>query len=144
MGRFIGFAVTFTVLCAAVMAGSNYYATITTVERNDANPGLSQRCQQEIQKQQQLNSCQQYLRQSSKFTEGQGGWREEFPRCCEQLEQIDEQCRCEGIKQVVQQQKQRRELQGREMREMLETAQSLPSLCRFNPPQRCEIPTLWY
>ncbi|KAK4416683.1 2S albumin [Sesamum alatum] len=102
------------------------------------NPGReSQRCRQQIERQ-RLSSCREYLIDSSRSErmegENQGrSWREEFPRCCEAFEQIDEQCRCQAVQQVVQQQRQGGELQGREMREMLQTAQSLPSLCRISP-----------
>ncbi|GER35292.1 2S albumin seed storage protein [Striga asiatica] len=90
-------------------------------------------CGEEI-KSQRLSSCSEYLRDSSRFDESESGWREEFPRCCEELEQINEQCRCQALSQVTQQQM----VQGREKQEMLRTAQSLTSLCRI-PPQSCEI-----
>ncbi|KAL0449833.1 UNVERIFIED_CONTAM: 2S albumin [Sesamum latifolium] len=112
-------------------------AAATTAEEI-VNPGReSQRCRQQIERQ-RLNSCREYLIDSSRSVRMEGGnqgrsWREEFPRCCEALEQIDEQCRCQAVQQVVQQQRQGGELQGREMQEMLQTAQSLPSLCRISP-----------
>ncbi|XP_009590596.1 2S seed storage albumin protein-like [Nicotiana tomentosiformis] len=140
--------VSLAVLLMAVTASS--FRTTITIAEDAENPReqISQRCQQQIQRAQQLRSCEQYLRQSTRFSEeeeefdNQGrDWRQEFPRCCEQLEQIqDEQCRCEGIRQVVQQQQQRGELQGRERQEVFRTAQTLPGLCRISP-QRCEIPT---
>ncbi|KAK4393771.1 2S albumin [Sesamum angolense] len=112
-------------------------AASTTAEI--VNPGSweSQRCRQQIERQ-RLSSCREYLIDSSRSVRMEGGnqgrsWREEFPRCCEALEQIEEQCRCQAVQQVVQQEGEREELQGREVREMLETAQSLPSLCRISP-----------
>ncbi|KAK4338382.1 hypothetical protein RND71_042869 [Anisodus tanguticus] len=146
----------FGAMCLAILfmavTASSFRTTVTIAEEDVANPReqISQRCQQQVQRAQNLRSCEQYLRQSSRFTEEEEeeimdqqirGWRQAFPRCCEQLEQIqDEQCRCEGIRQVMQQQQQRRELQGREMREALLTAQSLPGLCRI-APQQCQIRT---
>lgn len=91
---------TLIVLLAAVAA----FATTTTTTVEIVNSGESRgRCRQQIERQ-RLSSCEQYLRDSSRFelmpeNEG-GGWREEFPRCCEELEQINEQCRCEAVKQV--------------------------------------------
>ncbi|XP_011099732.1 2S albumin [Sesamum indicum] len=111
-------------------------AAATTAEI--VNPGReSQRCRQQIERQ-RLSSCREYLIDSSRPVMMEGGnqgrsWREEFPRCCEELERIDEQCRCQAVQQVVQQERQGGELQGRELQEMLQTAQSLPSLCRISP-----------
>ncbi|KAL8477532.1 hypothetical protein ACS0TY_029719 [Phlomoides rotata] len=62
------------------------------------------RCGQQIEGQ-RLSSCQRYLRDSSRCEvspegiEG-GGWREEFPRCCDVLEKINESRRCEAVKKV--------------------------------------------
>ncbi|KAH6758118.1 hypothetical protein C2S52_023004 [Perilla frutescens var. hirtella] len=105
------------------------------------NPGESRgRCRQEIEGQ-RLSSCRQYLRDGSRCdttpqNEG-GGWREAFPQCCEELEQINQRCRCEALKQVAWEQRQAGELQERELGEMLRTAQSLPSLCRISS-QYCD------
>ncbi|MCD7447589.1 hypothetical protein HAX54_032207 [Datura stramonium] len=139
----------FGAICLAILFMSvTATVTIGGVE-NPIREQISQRCQQQIQRAQNLRSCDEYLRQSTKFTEEEeilmdqqtGDWRQSFPRCCEQLEQIEEeQCRCEGITQVMQQEQQRGELQGRERREVLKTAQSLPGLCRLSPHQ-CDIPT---
>ncbi|XP_057770094.1 2S seed storage albumin protein-like [Salvia miltiorrhiza] len=98
------------------------------------------RCRGEIERQ-RLSSCQQYLIDGSRFDstpqeEGRG-WREAFPRCCDELEQINQQCRCEAVKQVAMEQREAGALQGREMREMMQTAQRLPSLCRISP-QYCD------
>ncbi|KAM7484799.1 hypothetical protein LguiA_000808 [Lonicera macranthoides] len=74
--------------------------------------------------------------------EEENSWREEFMRCCPQLEQVEEKCRCEGIKRIVQREKQRGELKGEQMQEMLLTAQTLPALCGRMAPGRCDFPTL--
>ncbi|XP_060207128.1 2S seed storage albumin protein-like [Lycium barbarum] len=148
----------FGAMCLAILfmavTATSFRTTITIAEEDVENPReqISQRCQQQVQRAQNLRSCEQYLRQSSRFTEEEEeeeeemdqqtrDWRQAFPRCCQQLEQIqDEQCRCEGIRQVMQQQQQRGELQGRERREAFRTAQSLPGLCRI-APQQCQIRT---
>ncbi|KAH7841555.1 hypothetical protein Vadar_031408 [Vaccinium darrowii] len=118
-------------------------ATTTTTVAEVENLGQSreQRCRQ-----QELNACQQYLRESTRITRrevllNQSGWREQFPICCQQLEQLEEQCRCEGLRRVFRQQQQRGELWGLEMQEMMETAESLPSLCRISPLW-CDIRSL--
>ncbi|CAN4077788.1 unnamed protein product [Withania somnifera] len=128
------------------VTASSFRTTITIADDNPRGQ-ISQRCQQQMQMAQNLRSCEEYLRQSSKFSEEilmnqQGGdWRQSFPRCCEQLEQIqDEECRCEGLTQVIHQEQQMGELQGRERLEAFKTAQSLPGLCRIAPHQ-CNIPS---
>ncbi|XP_049377253.1 2S seed storage albumin protein-like [Solanum stenotomum] len=146
MGKVIIFGATCLAILFMGVTASSFRTTITIAE----NPWeqMSQRCQMEMQRAQNLRSCEEYLRQSTKFTEEgrymdqqSGDWRQSFPRCCEQMEQMqDEQCRCEGIKQVMQQEQERGELQGREMREACKTAQSLPGLCRMSPHQCHNIP----
>ncbi|CAN4077786.1 unnamed protein product [Withania somnifera] len=131
------------ILFMAATVCSSRIMTITIAE--EAEKPQSQRCQQQIQQAQQLRSCQQYLRQTRQSYGEENQSTEEVQRCCNQLQQIqDAQCRCEGLRQVVQQDQQRGELQGRERQQMLQTAQNLPGLCRLSP-QRCEIQTLtWF
>ncbi|KAM3321854.1 2S seed storage albumin protein [Capsicum chacoense] len=132
---------------AAAVTASSFRTTITIA----GNPmgEVSQRCEQQFQRAQNLRTCDDYLRQSSKFPEEimlinqQGGdWRQSFPRCCEELEQMEEEeCRCEGLTQIIHQEQQAAELQGRERAEAFQTAQALPGLCRI-PPRHCSIPSL--
>ncbi|XP_073149758.1 2S seed storage albumin protein-like [Henckelia pumila] len=126
--------VTFLVLLATPMV------TFAVDKGGEWSAGCGQRI--EIQS---LSSCRQYLIDSSRFVpenhhhEGSSSWREEFPRCCDELERINEQCRCEAIQKVCDE-GETGELLGREMREMKLTAQSLPGLCRISP-QYCGIDT---
>uniref|UniRef100_A0A5B7BLZ3 Putative 2S sulfur-rich seed storage protein 2-like isoform X1 n=1 Tax=Davidia involucrata TaxID=16924 RepID=A0A5B7BLZ3_DAVIN len=133
MAKLTTLAATFSLLFVAVMA---------SITIDEENPSQSQRCGQQIQSQ-RLNACQQYVVQGSRSIMNQGGWREEFERCCEELEQMDEKCRCDGIRRAVQQQQQQGELQAREMREIVQTAKSLPGLCRMGP-RRCDIRAVWF
>ncbi|KZV54465.1 2S sulfur-rich seed storage protein 2-like [Dorcoceras hygrometricum] len=112
-------------------------ATIRTVEID--NPGESRRCGQMIESQ-PLSSCRQYLKHSSRFEPGRGGssWREEFPRCCDELERIKDQCRCEAVQKVAGEQEETGEFQEREMQELMQTARSLPRLCRISP-EYCDV-----
>lgn len=64
-----------------------------------------------------------------------------FQRCCQQLKRMDEQCRCEGLRQMV---KQRQgELQAHEMREMMQCARDLPNECGVGP-DRCAMRGGWF
>ncbi|XP_009772214.1 2S seed storage albumin protein-like [Nicotiana tabacum] len=134
-------AISLAILFMAITVSSSRTISITVSE--EVENQQSRRCQQQIQQAQQLRSCQQYLRQRSQSSEEEEAdqSRGDIQRCCQQLQQIqDPQCRCEGLRQVVQQEQQRGELQGRERQQMLQTAQNLPGLCRVSP-QRCEIQT---
>ncbi|XP_052206141.1 2S seed storage albumin protein-like [Diospyros lotus] len=117
--------------------------TITTVETEEAGISRedpSQRCRQQIQSQQRLNACRQYLRESSRISlvEEPNEWREQFQRCCQQLEELAEPCRCVGVMAAADDVRQGGMLQGREVREMLRTAETLPGLCRMSP-RRCNV-----
>lgn len=90
----------------------------------------------------QLRSCRQILRQRVQSEEGEDQISQrEAQKCCKQLERMqDPQCRCEGLSQVVQQEEQSGQIQGRQMQQMVQSAQELPGLCQLTP-QRCEIQT---
>ncbi|KAK3004442.1 hypothetical protein RJ639_020204 [Escallonia herrerae] len=119
--------VTFALLLVASMSSSSR-TSITTIEIDEGNPTG-----------QSLDACKRYLVQSSR---PRSGWREEFQQCCEQLEEMDERSRCEGIRRIAQQEKQQQGgSRGGEVQEMMQTARSLPGLCRMEP-RRCEIRAL--
>ncbi|XP_030522646.1 2S seed storage albumin protein-like isoform X2 [Rhodamnia argentea] len=130
-----------------VAASATYRTTITTVEFDDeANPGLrggsgrgSQQCRQRVSTQ-QLHQCEQYI------TQGRGyivlprheGGQKSLDQCCQQLKKMDPQCRCEGLRQIVQERQQRGQHQGQELREMVQRAQNLPNACGLGT-QHCDI-----
>lgn len=77
--------------------------------QTDLSSGAAWNEGKKCQKQQvQVQSCQEYLRKSTKMSpyyseminEGKS-WREEFPECCNELEEMDRECRCEAIRQVL-------------------------------------------
>lgn len=86
VGKVIIFGVTcLAILFMGVTTASSFRTTITIAE----NPWeqMSQRCQMEMQRAQNLRACEEYLRQSTKFTEEgrymdqqSGDWRQSFPR----------------------------------------------------------------
>lgn len=67
------------------------------------------------------------------------GGEESLQQCCQQLRQIDQQqCQCEGLRQIVQQQRQLGELQGQQLREVVQKAQNLANRCGLGH-QQCDI-----
>lgn len=57
-------------------------------------------------------------------------------QCCQQLRQMDEECRCEGLREMMMEQMMEMgSVGGREMEEMV---RNLPSMCGMEP-QMCEM-----
>ncbi|KAL6976272.1 hypothetical protein U1Q18_025059 [Sarracenia purpurea var. burkii] len=160
----------FTILAAALVvillalteaAAASLRTTITTTVVEEDNPrGSQDRCRQQMQRQQELRHCQgrtegcgggpppeMYLSEGRRseivMTTGQNPQRQEhLQQCCQQLENMDEQCRCEAIKMMVRRQQQE-EGEREEMREMMQEAEKLPSMCNLSP-RRCQIRAVWF
>nr|AFQ93666.1 preproalbumin PawS1 [Sabazia liebmannii] len=126
---------------------SGYKTTITTITTEDTNGGCyslplppfyfcpngldnrkgsSVQCDRQIPIQ-QLNHCQMHLTQG----QGQQQQQQHLNLCCNQLQQVKEQCQCEAIKQVAKQAQ--RQLQGgqQQMEQMLRKVQMLPNQCNL-------------
>ena len=147
MARLATLAALFATLLLVAHATA-FRTTITTVdvdediENQQGRRGES--CRQQAQRQQNLNECQRYMReqcQSGSYDGNNQQQQEQFEQCCQQLRQMDERCRCEGLRQAVRQQQ--GEMRGEEMREVMECARDLPNQCRLSP-QRCEIRSPWF
>lgn len=87
----MGKVIIFGAICLAILfmsvTASSFRTTITISE--NPREQISQRCQQQMQRAQNLRSCEEYLRQSHKFTDQEeeiymdqqsGDWRQSFPR----------------------------------------------------------------
>ncbi|GAV60664.1 Tryp_alpha_amyl domain-containing protein [Cephalotus follicularis] len=140
---------TFTVLL--LVTNASIYRT--TIEIDEENPRRGQQsCREQIQRQQHLNDCQQHLVQESQESGsswGQGRGRRDdqqqqhLQRCCEQLQQLDTGCRCQGIQQAVQQAQKQEQLRREEVQELYDVARNLPSMCNLSP-RRCEMRSNWW
>ncbi|KAI4388172.1 hypothetical protein MLD38_000527 [Melastoma candidum] len=127
---------------------ARHHTTITTVEFEDEGSlgGPEQSCREQIQRQ-DLEHCEQYLASRRDRRLGNGEEYDEGPlarhmmrSCCHQLKQVDQQCRCPEIRQIVREQQQ--EYTGHEMEEIVRAARELPSACEVSP-RRCEIRAVW-
>ncbi|KAM7498839.1 hypothetical protein LguiA_023253 [Lonicera macranthoides] len=149
-------AIVAALLIGLVAVASAYTTTITTTVVEEDNPrgGGSQqrRCEEQFQEQQQLRHCQMYLRQQC----GQGEddisslrmvvnpqQQQHRRECCKQLENIDNQCRCESIRQMMRQQQQEGQMGGQEMEKMAQMAMNLPRMCNMEP-QQCQIRAVFF
>lgn len=136
-----------TILAAALVAllalAQATRTTITTTVVEEENPGQQQRCRQQIQREDNLRDCQRYLQQQARRYDvamitnpnPQQQQQQQLQQCCQQLENLDDQCRCEGVREAVRQQGR---MQREEMGEMMQEAENLPSRCNLSP-HRCQI-----
>ncbi|KAL6548123.1 hypothetical protein OROHE_009185 [Orobanche hederae] len=128
---------------------TTYTTTITTTTFEDeGNPGQQQQCQRQLQGR-QFRSCQRYLMQrSGSYTEededvlemmstGNPG-QQSLQECCQQLKNVNEQCRCEAIKRAVQQTQQKEGQPSTGQSQVYQKAMELPRMCNMRP-QKCQI-----
>ncbi|KAI3441616.1 AAI domain-containing protein [Psidium guajava] len=123
--------------------------TITTIEIDDDNERRgSGSCREQVHMH-GLEQCEQLFHDighgGSRFG---GGGRERmmesqhFRPCCQQLSQVEEQCRCHGIRQIVREEQSEVRREG--MHRVVRSARDLPSACGFSSPHHCEIRAIWF
>nr|DAD23272.1 TPA_asm: hypothetical protein HUJ06_024735 [Nelumbo nucifera] len=66
-----------------------------------------------------------------------GGQKDDTQGCCEELQNVKDDCTCEAIQWTVQQQQQQSRLQGEEMERLMKKAEKLPSICDLS--QTCQF-----
>ncbi|MCL7042758.1 hypothetical protein MKW94_002330 [Papaver nudicaule] len=121
----------------AVVEASIYRTIVTTTEIDDVvddNQQYSQRCQRQMRGM-RMNMCRQYLRQpSQRWDDFESNPTGQAPQeCCRELRGVSEECRCEAVRQMVQQ------MQGQAYQgQMMQKARQLPSMCGMRP-QYCDI-----
>ncbi|KAF5781090.1 putative bifunctional inhibitor/plant lipid transfer protein/seed storage helical [Helianthus annuus] len=144
---------------AALVAFATAHTTIITTTIEDENPISGQRqCSQRIQGQ-RLNQCRMFLQQGQniprEFDNPQMGRQQQeqqlLQQCCQELQNIDQQCQCEAVKQVfreAQQQVQQQQgpqsvpfLHSQQAQRLKQKAQILPNVCNLQS-RRCEIGTI--
>ncbi|CAN0909263.1 2S seed storage protein 5 [Linum grandiflorum] len=119
--------------------------------------GQQQRCDQEIEQQDNLKHCQQFmwekLQSGSRgyyYNQGRGGQgqqtSEHFERCCDQLRDVSTECTCRGLERAVGEMRQDIQKQGQQQQQEVQRwiqqavgiAKELPGYCRTQP-SRCEF-----
>nr|ACI70207.1 2S albumin precursor [Bertholletia excelsa]prf//1905414A albumin 2S [Bertholletia excelsa] len=117
-----------------------FRATVTTTVVEEEN---QEECREQMQRQQMLSHCRMYMRQqmeeSPYQTMPRRGMEPHMSECCEQLEGMDESCRCEGLRRMMRMMQQK-EMQprGEQMRRMMRLAENIPSRCNLSP-MRCPM-----
>ncbi|XP_038889520.1 2S albumin-like [Benincasa hispida] len=115
--------------------------TTMEVEEEEYNQRQHERCRQ-MRAREEIGRCAEYLTQQSRRPyvlemrgiENQrrrGG--ELLNECCNELRNVDEECRCELLEEIVSME--RRKGGGQEERQMFQRARNLPSMCGIRPQQ---------
>ncbi|XP_059283199.1 2S sulfur-rich seed storage protein 2-like isoform X1 [Lycium ferocissimum] len=123
-------------LCLLAVATANTF-TVTVKEDDMENQG-SQRCQEQIQRQ-RLNHCRMYLSRSRQYElsmvtddDESNQAQEHLQQCCQELRNMDTQCRCQALRRMVSQEQ---GTQGHQAERMLGRARYLPRMCNIQPTQ---------
>ncbi|MBA0792172.1 hypothetical protein Gohar_016694 [Gossypium harknessii] len=117
---------------ALILFLANASITSVTVESEENRDS----CEQQIRKQAHLKHCQKYMEEEW-GGEGSdnlaGGY---IDSCCQQLEKMDTQCRCEGLRHATMQQMQQMQEQmgSKQMREIMQkVTKKIMSECEMEP-----------
>ncbi|KAL3642685.1 hypothetical protein CASFOL_013500 [Castilleja foliolosa] len=130
-------------VAVATATATSYTTTVTpTTFEDEANPGQQQQqCQRQLQGR-QFGSCQRYLsqRRSAYPEEEEVIERQQLQQCCDQLRNVNDQCRCEAIKRALRQLQQQEGQQqtGQQSQQIYSMATNLPNRCNMRPRQ-CRI-----
>ncbi|KAB2095955.1 hypothetical protein ERO13_A01G075200v2 [Gossypium hirsutum] len=124
---------------ALILFLANASITSVTVESEENRDS----CEQQIRKQAHLKHCQKYMEEEL-GGEGSdniaGGY---IDSCCQQLEKMDTQCRCQGLRHATMQQMQQMQGQmgSKQMREIMQkVTKKIMSECEMEPG-RCDTPS---
>ncbi|KAK4439837.1 2S seed storage protein 1 [Sesamum alatum] len=145
MARFtVVLAVLFAAALMAATSTSAYKTVVTTTvaEEMEENQGG---CQWERQ-QCQMRHCMQLLRsmtgpyedsfvRSEVANQGQFG---QLRECCNELRNVQSQCRCEALRCMMRQMQQQYGME-QEMQQMMQKAEYLPRMCGLTYPTQCRM-----
>ncbi|KAL4571135.1 hypothetical protein LXL04_017886 [Taraxacum kok-saghyz] len=150
MAKLIALALAFSAFVALASAQTTIFTT--TIE--DDNPVSRQQCSRRIQGE-RFNQCQRYLQQGQSWNEEdnrsqmQGG---QLQSCCQELQNVEEQCQCEAVKEAFRQaQRMQQQQQGQQggsygsqqIRQMKQKAQNLPNQCQLQTKQ-CQVGSITF
>ncbi|XP_002515708.2 2S seed storage albumin protein-like [Ricinus communis] len=136
----------FAILLASFIAllflvDASIYRTTVIVDEEDANPSY-QSCREQVVMRQYLSPCQEYIRQQVAGLGLSHGYNPRLRDCCERIQSMQTQCRCEGLRMAIDQQKSKGQILGQDSRQAYNIAQDLPYTCGVSP-QKCRFGTRW-
>ncbi|KAI3675539.1 hypothetical protein L1987_85129 [Smallanthus sonchifolius] len=138
MAKLIALALAF----AALVAFATAHTTIVTTTIEDDNPVSRQRqCSQRLQGQ-RFNQCRMYLQQGQGPFEDnrqRGQQQQVMQQCCQELQNVEDQCQCEAVKKVFRDvQQQQGQFGSQQTQQLKQRAQMLPNQCNLQSRQ-CQI-----
>ncbi|KAJ9182728.1 hypothetical protein P3X46_006688 [Hevea brasiliensis] len=129
-----------TILAATFMAllllfeASRITATVEDEEMR--NPGM-RTCRKQVQQLKNLRNCQEYMKEQIHDGKQLNHKNDEYyhypEECCDELRQMDSKCRCEGLKQAINQLMKKGKLQGEDLSDAYWIARDLPMRCGLRP-----------
>ncbi|KAL5722888.1 hypothetical protein ACHQM5_006348 [Ranunculus cassubicifolius] len=112
------------------IAQASTYRTIITTEIDEPNTSQSESCRQQMRGM-KMDFCAGYLKPYVVLS--QMGKR--VQKCCDELDNLSQECRCKAIQQTVEELN-KQPLQQEERQAIMSRAQQLPQMCGFQLP--CE------
>nr|XP_043611784.1 2S seed storage protein-like [Erigeron canadensis] len=94
MAKLIFLALAFTALLAFASAHKTIVTTTTTIDDDENTVSRQSQCRQQVEDQ-RFNQCENY------FQSKQGQDQEMRQMCCQELENVDQQCQCQAVKKVM-------------------------------------------
>ncbi|GMJ15939.1 seed storage albumin 3 [Hibiscus trionum] len=114
-----------------------FFVVNASIYRN--HPGRSW-CEQQIRREDNLRQCQKYIEEESSDSPYNRPGRY-LDSCCQQLENLERECRCDGLKHAVRQQLEEGEWEREEAGELYQVAQMILRKCNVEEPRRCDMPS---
>ncbi|XP_039032498.1 2S sulfur-rich seed storage protein 2-like [Hibiscus syriacus] len=97
-------------------------------------------CQQQIREEDNLRYCQRYIENESSRRYNRAD--RHLDSCCQQLENLERDCRCDGLEQAVKQQLEEGDWEREEAQELYKVAEKILQRCdNVEEPRRCDLPS---
>ncbi|KAE8675219.1 hypothetical protein F3Y22_tig00111689pilonHSYRG00034 [Hibiscus syriacus] len=97
-------------------------------------------CQQQIREEDNLRYCQRYIENESSSRYNRAD--RHLESCCQQLENLERDCRCDGLEQAVRQQLEEGDWEREEAQELYKVAEKILQRCdNVEEPRRCDLPS---
>ncbi|OMP04493.1 hypothetical protein COLO4_09580 [Corchorus olitorius] len=134
-----------TVALALFLANASIYRTSVTVDENLGwSTSRESSCEEEIEKRYKVWQCQLYLKEKAespfRYKYNPRSESRRLNSCCEQLEELDRKCRCQGLEQAAKQQLKEGQFDQQEQKEMFRVAEGILSKCQMEP-RECDMPS---
>ncbi|KAL5724147.1 hypothetical protein ACHQM5_007445 [Ranunculus cassubicifolius] len=104
-------------------------------EIHEPKPHHTQKCQRQLGRR-TMDSCMSYLQPQMLFT--RMDMRPTQEQCCQELQDVNPECRCEAIEQTVERYTSSQGGEPQQMQEVMKKAKQLPHMCGLQP-ESCDI-----